>query len=174
MKKCLALLAFAIVLIQRASAGSAVAWGPHGHLVYSYGHPVQIPEQRALEMARSKDGLNVRIIAATDTAGYGAIAVAIHPNIRTSSRALSRSEQTRNLPAMTSSNESLQPEKDSRRRCARILISPETPFTALLKNWRLFGEPLSRVIRGCPPELERSISLRNASLNCSRLVDQFQ
>jgi len=35
---------------------------------------------------------------------------------------------------MTSSNESLQPEKDSRRRCARILISPETPFTAHNKS----------------------------------------
>jgi hypothetical protein len=80
MKRILALLALMAVLTQSASAGSAVAWGPRGHLVYSFGHPVEISKQRALEMARHKNWLNVAIIAATDINGYGAIAVALHPN----------------------------------------------------------------------------------------------
>ena len=46
----------------------------------SYGYPKEIAKQRALEIARSKYGPNVRILAATDVYGYGAIAVARHPN----------------------------------------------------------------------------------------------
>lgn len=79
-KKCFSLLALAAALIQPASAGSAVAWDPTGHVVYSFGHPIEISKQRAIEMARRKDWLNMRIVAATDINGYGAIAVALHPN----------------------------------------------------------------------------------------------
>jgi hypothetical protein len=63
-----------------AKAGSAVAWDGHGGLATAYGGPVQREKQRALEVARRKYGPNVRILAATDVTGYGAIAVARHPN----------------------------------------------------------------------------------------------
>jgi hypothetical protein len=76
----IALLSFALLDAQNAQAGSAVAIGPHNHLVYSYGHSKKIDEQQALELARSRYGENVRILAASDVTGYGAIAVAHHPN----------------------------------------------------------------------------------------------
>ena len=72
----LALLSLVIAAIGHANAGSAVAWAPHGNVVYSYGHPKTVAIQRALEMARLRGGVNVKIIAATDVTGYGAIAVA--------------------------------------------------------------------------------------------------
>jgi hypothetical protein len=63
-----------------AKAGSAVALGPHNQLATAYGGPVRREEQRALENARRKYGPNVRILAASDVTGYGAVAVARHPN----------------------------------------------------------------------------------------------
>jgi hypothetical protein len=76
----LSLLGAAILVVQNARAGSAVAIGPHNQMVYSYGHTKEIDKQKALEMARERFGPNVRILAATDVYGYAAIAVARHPN----------------------------------------------------------------------------------------------
>lgn len=63
-----------------AFAGSAVATDGHGHLVSEYGHPKAVSIQRALALARHRHGENCRILAASDVTGYGAIAVALHPN----------------------------------------------------------------------------------------------
>lgn len=76
MKKSLALLAFVAVLIQNSNAGSAVAWDGRGHLVTMYGHPKTVAVQRALETAHRRYGAGVRLIASTDSIGYGAIAIA--------------------------------------------------------------------------------------------------
>jgi hypothetical protein len=71
------LVGLAGVLIQNADAGSAVAMEPHhGGLATAYGGPVQREKQRALAEARRRYGADVRIIAATDVTGYGAIAIA--------------------------------------------------------------------------------------------------
>jgi hypothetical protein len=72
----LALLIVAVVATQKANAGWAVTTDGHGHLVYSYGHPKEIAKQRAFEMSRRLYGTNVKLIAASDVTGYGAIAVA--------------------------------------------------------------------------------------------------
>jgi hypothetical protein len=76
----LALLSLAVLAAQNVMAGSAVAIGPHNQLVYSYGHPKEIDKERALELARQRYGPDVKILAASDVAGYGAIAGARHPN----------------------------------------------------------------------------------------------
>jgi hypothetical protein len=70
----LALATVAAPAIGNASAGSAVAWDGHGHVVYSYGHPKEIAMQRALDMGFSLYGTSVRLVGATDVIGYGAIA----------------------------------------------------------------------------------------------------
>src|SRR5580692_9119354 len=67
------------VAIQNAHAGSAVAWDGRAQLSTAYGGPVEREKLRALETARRKGATNVRIVAATDTTGYGAIAVALRP-----------------------------------------------------------------------------------------------
>jgi Domain of unknown function (DUF4189) len=67
-------------LIQDASAGSAVAFASNGQLAAAYGGPVQREKERALAEARRRNGADVRIVASTDVTGYGAIAVARHPN----------------------------------------------------------------------------------------------
>jgi hypothetical protein len=74
------LLGFLAVAFQSVNAGSAVVLGPHNQLATAYGGPVRIEEQRALAEARRKYGNNVRILASSDVTGYGAIAVARHPN----------------------------------------------------------------------------------------------
>jgi hypothetical protein len=82
-KSALFLLAaglFATATLNTANAGSAVVLAPHNQMVTSYGHPVEVAKQRALELARRKFGSNVRIWGATDTLGYSAIAKARHPN----------------------------------------------------------------------------------------------
>jgi hypothetical protein len=76
----LALLGFAQFAPQTANAGSAVATDAKGHNVYDFGHPKDTCKRRALEMARHKGWSNVKIVAATDVNGYGAIAIARHPN----------------------------------------------------------------------------------------------
>jgi hypothetical protein len=78
----LALVAMTVGAMHTAQAGSAVAWDGGRNLTSSYGHPAEIAKQRALEMARAKDWVNVRIVAASDINGYGAIAVALHSNGR--------------------------------------------------------------------------------------------
>ena len=65
--------------IQNAHAGSAVAWDGRAQLSTAYGGPVEREKLRALETARRKGGTNVSMVAATDTTGYGAIAVALRP-----------------------------------------------------------------------------------------------
>ena len=75
-----ALVGLTSIALNDADAGSAVVLGPHNQLATAYGGPVRKEEQRALENARRKYGANVRILAATDVTGYGAIAVAKHPN----------------------------------------------------------------------------------------------
>jgi hypothetical protein len=76
----LALIGSVVFSFANAIAGSAVALGPHNQLATAYGGPVRREEQRALENARRKYGTNVRILASSDVTGYGAIAVARHPN----------------------------------------------------------------------------------------------
>jgi|SRR5271166_2724707 len=76
----LALLAITALGMQNAHAGSAVAFGPHNALVTVAGLPESEAKQRALARAREKYGPRVKIIASSDVAGYGAIAVARHPN----------------------------------------------------------------------------------------------
>jgi hypothetical protein len=76
----LALVSTAVAAIQNANAGSAVAIGPHNQLATAYGGPVEREKQRALETARRRYGADVKILAASDVTGYGAIAVARHPN----------------------------------------------------------------------------------------------
>ena len=62
---------------QSVDAGSAVAMEPrHGNLATAYGGPMQREEERALAEGRRRYGPDVRIIAASDVTGYGAIAVA--------------------------------------------------------------------------------------------------
>jgi hypothetical protein len=70
------LLGMVALAVQNAKAGSAVAWDGHGHLAYSYGHSRAVDEQRVLELGRPRYGPSLRIVAASDDSGYGAIAVA--------------------------------------------------------------------------------------------------
>ena len=76
----LTFLFFLIVASKNANAGAAVALGPHNQLATAYGGPVEREKARALNNARRLYGNDVRIIAATDITGYGAIALARHPN----------------------------------------------------------------------------------------------
>jgi hypothetical protein len=76
----LALVGMAVSAMQNAHAGSAVAWDGYGHFSTAYGGPVQREKQRALETAHRKGWATAKIVAATDMPGYGAIAVALHPN----------------------------------------------------------------------------------------------
>jgi hypothetical protein len=64
-----------------AQAGSAVAMERyHGNLATAYGGPMEREKQRALTNARRLYGPDVRIIAASDVRGFGAIAVAWNPS----------------------------------------------------------------------------------------------
>ena len=71
-----ALLGMAVLAVQNATAGSAVAISPHDQMATSCGYPKEVAEQRALEIAHRRYGAGVRILAATDIYGYGAIVVA--------------------------------------------------------------------------------------------------
>jgi len=70
------LLGLVALAAHSASAGSAVAWDGHGHLVSYHGYPVEEAKRLALETARGRYGTSVRILAASDVTGYGAIALA--------------------------------------------------------------------------------------------------
>ena len=77
----LALLSVAVMTMQSANAGSAVANDGHGHTVYSKGQPTKaIAIGHALETAHSNGWADARIIAASDVTGYCAIAVASKGN----------------------------------------------------------------------------------------------
>jgi hypothetical protein len=77
----LALVCMAVAAIKNANAGSAVVTDGHGHLITSFGQPSkEIAKEHALETARQRYGATVRLLAASDITGYGAIAVARHPN----------------------------------------------------------------------------------------------
>ena len=78
----LALLAIVFLALQNANAGSAVAWDGVRFLGAAYGGPVAMAKQRALENCRRKGGINPWIIGSSDVSGYGAIAIARHPNGR--------------------------------------------------------------------------------------------
>ena len=78
----LALIGLTAMAIQNANAGAAVATDTLGNMATAYGGPVQREKQRALAEASRRYGPNVRILASTDIPGYGAIAVARHPNGR--------------------------------------------------------------------------------------------
>ena len=69
-------LILAALAVQPAKAGSAVASDGNGHLSISFGHSKEIDKQSALELGRRLHGPNVRIVAASDVAGYCAVAVA--------------------------------------------------------------------------------------------------
>jgi len=69
-----------ICLSALANAGSVVVWDGGRHVGTSFGHPVEIAKERALADARRNGWENVRIIGSSDVTGYGAIAVARHPN----------------------------------------------------------------------------------------------
>ena len=65
--------------IQRVNAGSAVAIEPHhGNLATAFGGPVAREKQRALLQARQLYGSDVKLFAASDVVGYGAVGVAGH------------------------------------------------------------------------------------------------
>jgi hypothetical protein len=70
----------ALCLIQHANAGSAVAVGRNLHLVYSFGWPKQVAEQRALGICRRQGGVDPRIADSTDAVGYGAAAISYQGN----------------------------------------------------------------------------------------------
>jgi len=70
------LLSVAASAAEDSKAGSAVAWDGHGHLAYSYGRSMEVEEQRVLDLGRPRYGPSLRILAATDVPGYGAIATA--------------------------------------------------------------------------------------------------
>ena len=70
------LMGLAALTVQQAKAGSAVASDGNGHLSISFGHSKEVDKQSALELGRRLHGPNVRIVAASDVAGYCAIAVA--------------------------------------------------------------------------------------------------
>ena len=76
-----ALVTMTAEVVGTARAGSAVANDGFGHLATAYGGPKRREEQRALAEALRKYGRrDFRIIAATDVTGFGAIAVAHHPD----------------------------------------------------------------------------------------------
>jgi hypothetical protein len=78
---CMALVAMTAVMVEIAHAGSAVAiQRNHSNLATAYGGPVEREKERALDLARRKYGPDVKLLAWSDTTGYGAIAVARHPN----------------------------------------------------------------------------------------------
>jgi hypothetical protein len=70
------LLGLAGSMMHNANAGSAVAWDGNGHLGASAGYPLEEARHLALERCRRNGGINPRILAATDVAGDGAIAIA--------------------------------------------------------------------------------------------------
>ena len=70
------LLGLAALAVHQTKAGSAVAADGNGHLSISFGHSKEVDKQSALELGRRLHGPNVRIVAASDVAGYCAIATA--------------------------------------------------------------------------------------------------
>ena len=77
----LGLVAISVAGTPHAQAGSAVAMERyHGNLATAYGGPMEREKQRALTNARRLYGPDVRIIAASDVRGFGAIAVAWNPS----------------------------------------------------------------------------------------------
>jgi hypothetical protein len=77
--------------LTNANTGSAVAIEPHhGNLTTAYGGPVLREEQRALRHARQLYGKNVKLFAASDVSGYGAVGVAGHGNKALVAAALGR------------------------------------------------------------------------------------
>jgi hypothetical protein len=70
------LLGLLALAAENASAGSAVASDGNGHLSISFGHSKEVDKRSALELGRRLHGTNVRIVAASDVAGYCAIATA--------------------------------------------------------------------------------------------------
>jgi hypothetical protein len=72
----LALLGCLCICMQSTQADSAVAWDGRGHFGAAAGYPLNEAQQRAIERCRRNGGINPRIVGATETIGYGAIAVA--------------------------------------------------------------------------------------------------
>jgi hypothetical protein len=69
-------LVLANLLLQEANAGSAVAMGSNGYLVYSYGLPRTVAVRHVISICTRRGGVNVRLLASTDIVGEGAIAIA--------------------------------------------------------------------------------------------------
>jgi hypothetical protein len=88
---CSFLLSLAVLAAQNSYAGSAVAWDGHGHLVTFHGYPEAQAKRLALERGQERYGASVRILAATDVPGYGAIALARRGNTSIIGVALGRS-----------------------------------------------------------------------------------
>ena len=70
------LLGLFALVAQSASAGSAVAWDGHGHVFSPVGYSVNVAKQRAIEIAHQRYGGSFKLLAYSDVAGYGAIAIA--------------------------------------------------------------------------------------------------
>src|SRR6516225_4573624 len=70
------LLGLAALAAQSAGAGSAVVWDGHGHVFSSVGYSVNVAKQRAIEIAHQRYGGSFKLLAYSDVAGYGAIAIA--------------------------------------------------------------------------------------------------
>jgi hypothetical protein len=79
----MALIGLVSSAMQNANAGSAVAVGSNGHLVYSYGSSRSAREarQRAGAICLRQGGLEPKILASTDVVGHGAIAVGRKGNL---------------------------------------------------------------------------------------------
>jgi hypothetical protein len=82
--RTLALVGLLALFAPNGIAGSAVATDDKGDLETVYGGTAQMARQRALEKARHRYGAEFRILASTNQTGYGAIAVAVLPNRRSS------------------------------------------------------------------------------------------
>ena len=80
----LVLLSMTVVAIQRASAASAVAIDPHGHVTRAYGvmFTAEEAKQNALELAHKLGYKGARILASSRNYGYCAIALAYRKNDR--------------------------------------------------------------------------------------------
>ena len=77
----LALVGLGVMALQNVNAGSVVVADGYGNLSTAYGGPVDREKQRALDTAHRRYGFgHFRILASSDVTGYGAIAVALHPN----------------------------------------------------------------------------------------------
>ena len=74
------LMGFSFLTSEHADAGSAVALAAHNQLATAYGGPIRKKSSERLPKRFGDTARLLGFLAATDVTGYGAIAVARHPN----------------------------------------------------------------------------------------------